>query len=417
MHISYDPSQKKVTVRDANDFPQQVLDYVDDMEILDMSFGHLRDLPDVFGKCKKLRVAFFSNNDFETVPDVFAACPSLEMVGLKSCKIRTIPDRAFPKSIKAIILTGNRIEQLPASIGEYKELKKIMLAGNKLRSLPKELLQCKELQLLRLPLNELEVFATWILELPKLGWYNDGANPFHTNDRMHLEQVKTVLWKDISIGEKLGQSASNEVFHGTLKDGTEVAVKLFGGALTTDGLAIDDMNACLLAGEHPNIIGGIAKVVDTPDNKPSLVMPLIPKDFTKLGNPPSFTSFTRDTFPQDKRFTVPFIIQVLKDVTAAMIHLHQKGIMHGDLYAHNVLSDHHGKSYLGDFGAASLYEPGSEDGKLRELTDVKSFGYLIDDLLQRCDDTNISALESLREKCFQKIVTERPTFAEIHETL
>jgi hypothetical protein len=406
----YDPVLKKIIVRNATSVPQEIFAHAAEAEILDMSFGHLTDLPGELTRFTKLKVGFFSNNDFERIPEVIASLPQLEMIGFKSCKISSIQDNDFPKDIKAIILTGNQITQLPSSIGNYRVLKKLMLAGNKLQTLPQELLNCQNLELLRLPMNELIAFPEWIQSLPRLGWYNDGANPFHTNDRTHFDTVTSVSWHDITIGDKLGQSASNEVFHGRLQNGTEVAVKLFGGELTTDGLAIDDINACLLAGTHDHIIGGISKLIDTPDGKHGLLMPLIPNTFTKLGNPPSFTTFTRDTFPAGKTFSQQFIRTVLKDVAAAMLHCHQKGIMHGDLYAHNILSDEKGHSYVGDFGAASLYEPGSADGKLRELVDVKSFGYLIDDLLNCCPEQDTQMLQTLRDNCLHKIPEERPTF-------
>jgi hypothetical protein len=414
----YDPLNKRLSISHADIFPRDIFDYPDDVEILDISFGHLTSLPDDFARLKKLRVAFFSNNDFEEVPEVLATCENLELVGFRSCKIERLPDNALPPGIRGLILTDNKLAHLPASIGEYTSLKKLMLSGNQLQTLPEEIMKCQNLELLRLAVNSLDTSPDWILELPCLGWYADTGNTFHSYERLHLQKLIEIPWNEIVLGKQLGNSAQNTVYHARLKTGEEVAVKIYGTSLSTDGLAIDDMNASLLAGTQFNIIGGIGKISNAPDNKQGLVLPLISDDFTKLANPPDFTTFTRDVYPQMKNLSVSYVINVLRDVSTAMRHCHKKGIMHGDIYAHNILTNADGKSYIGDFGAASLYNPNSEKGKLRELVDVRGFGCLVEELLSYCADaTNHTQLQQLKKACLTTNVRERPTFAEIESSL
>jgi Leucine-rich repeat (LRR) protein len=186
---TYDPVQKKCAVPNAVVFPSEIFEIANKIEILDMSGGQLSSLPDTFGDLTHLRIAFFAHNNFTEIPRVLASCPALEMVGFKSCKISTFGDNCLPENIRGLILTGNDLTTLPASIGNYSHLQKIMLAGNKLRALPHELLACQELELLRLAVNDLTEAPDWLFELPKLAWYSDASNGFSdTKDQPALPE-------------------------------------------------------------------------------------------------------------------------------------------------------------------------------------------------------------------------------------
>ena len=417
----YDPIQKKLTVRNASHFPTEIYQFADDVEILDISFGQLTTLPEDIARFKKVRIAFFANQDFEEIPPVLVNLESLEMVGFKSCKINKIPQNALPKALRGLILTDNRLSELPDSIGEYVNLQKLMLAGNKFESLPKELLACKNLELLRLPLNSLHSSPDWLFQLPKLSWFTDSGNPFHGNERHHIQGLKEIAWDELIIEEKLAENLKNIVYKARLNSGEEVAVKIFGKGITTDGDPLDEMNACLLAGDHPNIIGGMANLTNIPDGAQGLVMPFIPKEFKKLGNPPDFYTLTRDVYPDDESFSYDFIVQVLRDIASAMSHCQERGIMHGDLYAHNILTNKTGKSFIGDFGAASLYKPNSPEGEMRERIEVRGFGCLIEELLSLCVRANNldsqSKLTQLKQSCLDLNCSKRPSFIEIEQFL
>ena len=198
-------------------------------------------------------------------------------------------------------------------------------------------------------------------------------------------------------------------------------------------------------GNHPNLIGVFGRLTGTPNNQLGLVLPLVALSrYSILGNPPSFDTVTRDTFSteQQSRLTLSFILRVLTGIASACAHLHHascststattaasaaavgrttRGIMHGDLYAHNILVDDVGHALLTDFGAATFKEEeeafstgtaslGSaldstgtssgqgagmdEDmtkeqreeqeahqGQLLERIEVRAFGCLLDDLL------------------------------------
>ncbi|MBJ7429136.1 MAG: protein kinase, partial [Bacteroidia bacterium] len=66
------------------EFPLEILDLHETLEILDLSQNKLTSLPNNFDKLSKLKIAFFSDNLFAELPDVLGKCQSLEMIGFKS---------------------------------------------------------------------------------------------------------------------------------------------------------------------------------------------------------------------------------------------------------------------------------------------------------------------------------------------
>lgn len=413
MTVAYDESAKKLTIRGAETLSPEVIDrYIDhDIEILDASQGHLTSLPDNLSEMRNMRVAFFSNHDFESVPDVLARCENLELVGLRSCKIKEIGEHKFPANIKGIVLTDNEIEQLPASIGEYHALRKLMLSGNQLTTLPPELLQCENLQLIRLAANQLQESPEWLFTLPRLAWYADAGNPFH--DSRPSDPLPVYPWGNIVFMEQIGKSANNSVHRAVLAEGQSVAVKLYGGGLSTDGLIDDEIAAYRQAGSHPQLIGATHETTAPSTGQRGLIMPLIPPHFSSLGLPPNLSTHTRDVMPPLAR-TRQSVRQTLRDIAEAMTHLHTRGVMHGDLYAHNILTGPTGASILGDLGAASRYSPDSLS--LRERVDARAFGYLIDDLVSS-GETPDPLLEQLREACLNKRTESIPRFRDLHSIL
>lgn len=413
----YDPSLQKLTIPDLDSFPPEVLELAEDIEILDLSHGHLKSLPNDFGRLHKLRVLFMSHNDFTELPPVLATCPELQTIGAASCKISTITE--LPQNLEALILTNNHLSELPASLGELIHLRKLTLTGNRLSALPHELLNCTDLELIRLAANTFTAPPEWLFDLPNLAWYADASNPYSPPAR-HIPP--TIDWSEVILGIKLGESSKNTVHAAALRSSNqEVAVKVFGNQISADGHSADEIKAHLHIPAHPALIRTIAQVHSAPDNKKRLVMARIADDYVSLGNPPTLQTVTRDTYDPTVTFTFLFILQVLRDIASALQHLHRAGLMHGDVYAHNILVNEQGRAILADLGAASFYE--SSHSSPRELIEVKAFGRLMDELLARYqptsqDDTSAcTLLEALCAKCLLSIPTDRPTFSEISTVL
>ncbi|MFZ4674679.1 MAG: leucine-rich repeat-containing protein kinase family protein [Nodosilinea sp.] len=412
-------------------FPEEILDLADSLEILDLSNNALTTLPDSFAQLHNLRIAFFNNNAFETLPEVLGHCPRLSMIGFKANQIATVPGASLPPTTRWLILTDNQITTLPDAIGALPALQKLMLAGNQLRTLPDSLAACQQLELIRIAANQLDDLPPWLLTLPRLSWLAYAGNPFCTAlgkaDSVPLPQIP---WADLTLAEVLGQGASGIISRGVWRQNqpipasktssetggeTAVAIKLFKGAITSDGLPADEMRACIAAGAHPNLIGPLGQVVDHPEQKNGLVLPLIPPTYRVLGGPPSLDSCTRDTYPPDTVFDLELVLRIATGVAAAAARLHQRGILHGDLYAHNTLVNGAGDTCLSDFGAASFYDPADTLAPGLERLEIRAWGCLLEDLLDRCPapPEALAQLRQLQQACMQPDSLARPSFAEV----
>lgn len=402
--------------------PVEVFDLADTLEILDLSGNQLVALPDNFHTLSKLRIAFFSDNLFTVFPTILAKCSALTMIGFKANKISQVPEHAFPPKLRWLILTNNQITTLPSSIGESIYLQKVMFAGNKLKELPVEMASCKRIELLRISANNFDNLPGWLLHLPRLSWLAYSGNPFCVHEEVSDDMID-IHWDELEILELLGEGASGVISKAHLRaKSVDVAVKIFKGEVTSDGLPSDEMDICMVAGLHPNLVQILGKLCEHPDHKKGLVMNLIPSTYKNLGGPPDFTTCTRDTFSLDTVFSGEQIIHIAKGIASVAAHLHNKGIMHGDLYAHNILIGESAHPILSDFGAAAFYDRASNTALLLERIEVRAYGCLIDDLLNHVLAADRSSdlvfrLNTLKDACMNEDIMQRPAFDSIIHTI
>lgn len=404
------------------EFPREIFGLADSLEILNLSGNALSTLPDDLPRLHRLRVIFCSDNDFTRVPEVLGRCPNLEMIGFKANRIEELPAAALPPKLRWLILTDNRLREIPAEIGKCSRLQKLMLAGNRLECLPDELSACGNLELLRIAANRLERLPDWLYSMPRLAWLACSGNPCSDGAEAAALQglrIPEIEWPALTLQHKLGEGASGVIHrahhHG---NGEPVAVKLFKGAVTSDGLPRSEKAACLAAGAHPGLIPVLGRLRTHPEQTPGLVMSLVDPRFRNLAGPPSLASCTRDVYPEELRFTLPVALNIALGIASAAEHLHARGIMHGDLYAHNILHDDAGDCLLGDFGAASFQPP--EVRQAAQRIEVRAYGCLLEELLDRCDAaeaSTLAALRSLQVRCDSADAGERPLFAEIRRAL
>jgi hypothetical protein len=402
------------------ELPDELYTIADTLEVLDLSGNKLSNLPDDFTRFKKLKIVFFSDNLFTEFPEVLGKCSQLEMIGFKANKINTIEENTIPINCRWLILTNNQISKLPNSIGNCSKLQKVMLAGNKLIFLPDAMSACKNIELLRISANELNKIPDWLFSLPRLSWLALAENPCSKMLKAKYDLTK-ISWGEIKLNEKLGEGASGIISKAKLKE-KEVAVKIFKDGITSDGLPETEMQACVVAGKHSNLTKVLGIIENHIEKRNGLVLELIPPEYRNLGNPPSFETCTRDTFDENIRFTISEILQISLGIASAMVHLHNNGIMHGDLYAHNILINKKANPLLGDFGAATIYDINSPFAINYEKTDVRAFGCLLEDLLKLSFDKNkhtqlLNELEILKTNCLDSESKKRPTFSSIYNLL
>ena len=342
------------------EFPAEIFELSDSLEILDLSGNALTDLPRDFNRLKKLRILFCSNNQFTHLPEVLGQCEHLSMIGFKANQINHIPESAIPtRTLRWFIVTDNALTQVPHALGECSKLQKLMLAGNQLSNLPASLANCHALELLRISANQFETLPDFLFDLPKLTWLAYAGNPFCNAIEQTLISQQTITpidWQSLTLQQVLGEGASGVTYQALMQDKGEqepVAVKLFKSGLTSDGLPRCEMNANMLAGEHPNLVGVKGVIHNHPQGIQGLVMPLLDADLKVLAKPPSYASCSRDVYADDLTLTPQQAECILKGVTQAAEHLHAHGLMHGDLYAHNILWGPE-QVVLSDLGGASF---------------------------------------------------------------
>jgi hypothetical protein len=425
------------------EFPREIFTLADSLEILDLSGNQLSALPNDLPRLHKLRVIFCSDNPFTELPEVLGQCQQLSMVGFKANRISHVSPKALPPLLRWLILTDNALAELPAEIGQCTQMKKLMLAGNQLQALPRELANCSRLELLRISANQLTELPQWLLQMPRLTWLAFAGNPFtHTLEAQALahEPTPQIDWQHLQLQHQLGEGASGVIHQAVLHsdEGEQtVAVKLFKGTVTSDGLPDCEMAACMCAGVHPNLVSVMARVTEHPDNQQALVMPLIAPEFGNLAGPPSLDTCTRDVYLADQRFDWPATLRMAKGMTSATQHLHARGILHGDLYAHNILHTAQGDALLSDFGAAAFFDV--NDAALAqslEKIEVRALGCLLEELAMQCHaapiqsgaeakaatshkvatplhTSQLQALAQLAQQCLQETPFKRPSLAHI----
>ncbi|PCC12774.1 leucine-rich repeat-containing protein kinase family protein [Pseudoalteromonas sp. JB197] len=404
-------------VENLTDFPKEIFTLADTLEVLDLSNNNLSDLPAEFASLTRLKRVFLSFNQFKHIPAVLAQCPALVMIAFKGNQISEFAQHSLPLTTQWLILTDNRIEQLPASFGELKQLRKLALAGNRLRTLPSSMQQCTNLELVRLSANNLTHLDNWLFELPKLTWLAFAGNTFNKAQCLTKSSLENKPLSDYTLQHVIGQGASG-VIHLAKAANKAVAIKLFKGAITSDGYPLDEVNCCLQAKEHANLIKVLAYIEQ--GSQLGLVMELIDNSFSNLGLPPSLQTCTRDTFADGCNYSSQAIYKIVQQMASTLQHLHANKVSHGDVYPHNTMVNQDADVLFGDFGAATNLAMLSEYQRQQmQLIEVRALGCLIDDLLSVCSDNNAIAvkLAQLAKQCMTTDIIQRPTLSQLSTQL
>ncbi|MFB0981357.1 MAG: leucine-rich repeat-containing protein kinase family protein [Alteromonadaceae bacterium] len=409
------------------EFPSEIFSLAHSLEVLDLANNQLSSLPKELSSLKKLKILFLTNNNFEAIPAVVADCPQLEMISFKSNKLTHVDENVLPIQTRWLILTDNTITTLPNSMGELTRLQKFAIAGNQLAKLPNSMENCKNIELMRLSANQLTELPEWLFQLPKLAWLAFSGNKLAENVPQIKNKMTSISLKDFHLKQKLGEGASGVIHQAiwinkplSIDANNDIAVKLFKGEITSDGYPIDELNNCLQAGEHKNLIRVIAKIMSK--EQLALIMELIPARFYNLGLPPSLITCTRDTFPSEATLEVSDIIKIAFSMADALRHLHENNVSHGDIYAHNTMVDKDANMLFGDFGAASDLNALSERQQIAmQAIEVRAFGCLLDDLLPLSHHAkkthHYDQLVDIKNNCMQETTYNRPTFIAIVEQL
>lgn len=406
-----------------SELPEEIFALADTLEVLNLSGNRLRELPHQLTRLHKLQVLFASDNDFEVLPEVLGDCPALHMVGFKANRIADVPAAALPPALRWLTLTDNAIGHLPAALGQRPALQKLMLAGNRLQALPDSLQQAHRLELLRVSANRLIEVPAWLTELPRLSWLALAGNAMGWVGPA-LSELPGMAWHDLTHGPLLGEGASGHIYQVQARGWPQpMALKLFKGEVTSDGLPEDELAACLAAGQHSALTTPVAQLTGHPAQAQGLLMPLIPSAHVNLAGPPSLQSCTRDVYAPGFKLSAVLALSIARDVADAVAHLHQRGVMHGDVYAHNIQIDTlQGQARLGDFGAATRLP--TDQPELRQsllALEVRAMGCLLQELgaaaHAHADHPAVQALQNLAQVCLSEQPRQRPSVVEVAQAL
>jgi hypothetical protein len=241
--------------------PAALYQLAETLEILDLSGNQLTTLPDDLTRFARLRILFASNNPFSELPRVLGRMPQLEMVGFKACRIACA--RGQPAgALRWLILTDNRVQRLPESMGQCTRLQKLMLSCNQLSQLPQSLKHCQA-GLLRMQATVSEDAPEVIFRLPRLAWLALAGNPMTQKqelDTLSGHGIEPIFYQNLQIAGKLGEGASGHIYRASL-NGQELALKVFKAAQTSDGTPQSELAAGIAAGQHPHLLTPLAQVL------------------------------------------------------------------------------------------------------------------------------------------------------------
>lgn len=392
------------------------------LETLDLSGNCLHSLPDELKNLPRLRRLFLTKNKFDTWPEIIGELPALKMFSLKSNTIRHIPDVDYlPSQLNWLILTDNKIECLPENFGfALPHLRKLALAGNRIQALPESFSNLQELELLRLSNNCLVRVPLEISLLSKLTWVSLAGNPYHeqsvTTNKARTELANMNLdFTEYVLEDVLGSGASGVVYKTKKIKQTEsqFAVKVF-NEVSGDGKPEDELAVSAIAASGTDLPAGLIPFrgwFDRPNF--GLLMDFLNQSVS-LGNPPSLESITRDVYPENFSLTKAELMGIVLTMAKVQAHLATKKIVHGDFYAHNILLTADSRPCLGDWGASFFYE---ENETYFEKIEVRAFGCLMEELLNRTPPEIDTRLLELVKKCLLPNLEDRPSFKTIVQEL
>ena len=372
------------------DFPLELYEFRG-LKMLDLAGNSLSTLPEDFGvHFPELEILFLSENQFSgafTLQKALTGLKKLRMLAFRGNELTSVPENAFPESLEWLILTSNKL----TSVGRLpNKMRKLMLSNNALKTMPEKWEELKNLELLRVANNLisrplLESVAT---KLPNVKWLAAADNPTPM-DLWTAPEIPALVLKDsdaksliasLSKGRFLGEGSAGQSY---LVDfnGEPVIYKKFKKLLSTDGrIETELIHAALVAPKDDKSNSAQLQQIRGITKTPLGVIYSHPESkHGSVGKPPSFTSVTRDTYDSKKAYTPHVARRILSDVAKGLERLHEKKVIHGDLYGHNV--QYHpetGEAMVIDLGAAWQFESPAV-----AQVDFRAFWVLAEELMAR----------------------------------
>ncbi|XP_048672922.2 PH domain leucine-rich repeat-containing protein phosphatase 2 isoform X2 [Caretta caretta] len=152
------------------------------LEVLDLQHNLITKLPEMFFfKALNLRYLNASANSLESLPSVCPGEESLSMLQLLYLTNNNLTDQCIPDlvghaNLRVLHLANNQLQTFPASkLSKLEQLEELNLSGNKLKTIPTTIANCKQLHTLIAHSNEISIFPE-ILHLPCIQFVDLSCN-------------------------------------------------------------------------------------------------------------------------------------------------------------------------------------------------------------------------------------------------
>lgn len=351
-------------------------------------------------------VLYLSNNQFAEIPKELKSLRSLSRLSLRSNGIRVVDCDVLPDGLVHLILSDNLVERfIGACDFKLRNVKKLMLARNRLgdefvRDLKNGL---PNLLLIRLSQNRLAQFPYRVFEnSPKVKWASFGGNSFTPIPDV-MEMARN---SKLPIHNKKELKCSKNV----VGAGTSGNVLLCSGNLvfkefkkkSSDGSFVYEIAATLALPRHRGLMSPEGIVVEN-DMITGMMFPY--HEALQAGLPPDIFRTADDIFPPEKQhqYSASRVYDALRRTACALAAMHDAGVVHMDLYAHNTLLSET-ECLTIDMGAAVMkWDNDVENGfELLKASDVRAFRVLIRDFVreisQNPEQGNLIRFESFANK-------------------
>lgn len=410
--------------------PPSVCNNLKNLQDMNLANNQLMQLPSNIGDLVELKYLNVMGNQLRELPESIGELRNLHRLGLKSNRLKALPVSIGKlDKLVELFITDNALTELPREIGGMKSLVKCQASFNALQSIPEEIFSLPHLELLRVACCAITDINIGSFP-PKLAWVSIAGNPCCPSPPLPKKNAN-VKFTDIVVGEKLGDGASGEVFLSKWQ-GKKVALKIYSASeIGPDGHARDEIGiAAAVSDKH------LVKVLGLCQQPLSLITELAADKhgapLRPLALKPNHESLLRCRWEAGVCFSLMYVLNVAVGIANALEKMHSKGISHGDVYAHNVLSDVEGNHVtLCDYGAAFCYNKNSNNTTrnssginkvMFEKLEVRGFGLLLSDMVNRLDIT-FEAMEfivdaqrqllALVQVCTTGQVAKRPLFGDV----
>lgn len=128
----------------------------EEVEILDLSKQHLKEVPAEIFKMTNLRELYLSKNRLEKIPAEIGNLTKLEVVDFSRNKLEGLPDEITRcVKMKKLIANNNLIQELPAKMNMFQQLEYLDLWSNDIGAFPESIRFCKKLKYVDMRVIEL----------------------------------------------------------------------------------------------------------------------------------------------------------------------------------------------------------------------------------------------------------------------